>query len=222
MAMAAPHVVPIFATPFGVAAVPDAETLNPALAALLAERATPARADPSHRQPLSYRSCDDLLEWVEEPMRRLGADMVSAVRGVARSINDMSDDQFAALQVQARAWYTIVHPDGCVPSHNHPNATWCAIYCVAAPPASSARYDSGVVRLHGSFRATMFMDATNSAPQLPYRPGHNTWRPVPGQLVVFPASVTYEIALLRAAGELVLVSALARFVAPGQMEMPGW
>jgi len=222
MAALQPHVVPIFATPFGVAEVPGAEALNPAVAALLAERATPARADPTHQQAYSYRSRDDLLEWADEPVRQLAGAMVTAVLGVARSINDFSDEQFAAFRVQARAWYTIVRSDGCVPSHNHPNAAWSAIYCVAAPPAASARFDSGVVRLHESFRATMFTDATNSTPQLPYRPGHNTWRPVPGQVVVFPASVTHEIALLRGEGELMLMSAVVRFVAPGQTGMPSW
>jgi len=217
-----PHVVPIFATPFGVATVPGAQALNPSVAALLAERATPARADSSNHMAFTYQSRDDLLEWTEEPVRKLTGSIVQAVLGVARSINDFSDEQFAALRVQARAWYTIVRPDGCVPSHNHSNATWCAIYCVAAPAVSSTRFDSGVVRLHESYRATMFMDATNSVPQLPYRPGHNTWRPVPGQVVVFPASITHEIALLRVSGELVLMTALVRFVAPGQTGMPGW
>lgn len=217
-----PNIVPIFATPFCVAEVPGAGTLNPAAAALLAERATAERADPTHQQALSYRSRDDLLEWAEEPVRRLSGAMVAAVAGVARAINDFSDEQFAALRVQARGWYTIVRSDGCVPSHSHSNAAWCAIYCVAAPPAASPRFDSGVVRLHESYRATMFTDATNSVAQLPYRPGHITWRPVPGEVVVFPASVTHEIALLRGSGELVLMSALVRFLAPGQTGMPSW
>ena len=217
-----PHVVPIFATPFGLAEVPDAAALNPAVAPLLAERATPARADPKHPQAMSYQSRDDLLDWSDEPVRRLTGGIIGAVLGVARAINDFSDEQFASFRIQARAWYTIVRQDGCVPSHSHSNAAWCAIYCVAAPPALGVRFDSGVVRLHESFRATMFTDATNSTPQLPYRPGHNTWRPVPGQVVVFPASIVHEIALLRGAGELVLVSALVRFVAPGQSGLPTW
>ena len=60
-----PHVVPIFATPFGMAAVPEAEALNPAVAALLAARATPERADPANRQAFTYRSRDDLLDWTD-------------------------------------------------------------------------------------------------------------------------------------------------------------
>jgi hypothetical protein len=68
----------------------------------------------------------------------------------------------------------------------------------------------------------MFSDATTTHTHMPYRPGHNAWLPVPGQLAVFPAAITHEIATVRAAGELVLVSALVRFVAPGQTGMPLW
>jgi hypothetical protein len=218
----APQVVPIFSTPLGIVKVPGAEALNPAVAALLAEQATPARADPDNRQAFTYRSKDDLLQWTQEPVRKLTTGILDAVCSVARSINDFTDEQFAGLQVQSRAWYTIVRSDGCVSSQNYPNAAWCAVYCVAAPPTASSRYDSGVVRLHESFRTTMFADATNSSLRVPYRPGHSTWQPEAGQMVVFPASVTHEITLLRVSGELLLMTALVRFVAPGQTGVPWW
>ena len=222
MNTAPPLVVPIFATPFGVASLPDSAALNPVLAALFSERAAADRASPAGTRALSYRSRDDLFEWTDEPVRKLARGIVEAVVAVVRSINDFSDTQFAAFSIQTRAWYSIVRPDGCMPSTNYPNAAWCALYCVAAPPPATVRFDSGVLRLHESFRATMFSDATTTLTHMPYRPGHNTWLPVPGQLAVFPAAITHEIATVRAAGELVLVSALVRFVAPGQTGMPWW
>jgi len=217
-----PQVVPIFATPLGLATVPDAADLNSVVAMLFTERATPERADPASRQPLMYRSRDDLLSWPDEPVRALTGSIVGAALSVVRSLNEITDEQFAALQLQARAWFTIVRPDGNVPSDSYPNAAWCAIYCVAAPQPSPARLDSGVLRLHESLLTTMFSDATNTGMREPYQPGHRTWRPVPGQLAVFPAAITHEIALLRGEGELVLVSALLRFLAPGQTGMPWW
>ena len=96
--------MPIFATPLGIAEVPGGEALNPIVAALLTERATPARADPAHHQAFTYLSRDDLLDWTDEPVRKLTGGIVEAVLGVARSINDFTDQQFAGLQVQARAW----------------------------------------------------------------------------------------------------------------------
>ncbi len=218
-----PYVVPIFATPFGVVPLPDAPLLNPQLVTLFAGRSTPDRAHPSGQRASSFRSREDLFDWPDEPVRRVTADIAKAAVSVIRSITDFSDEQFSALKVQTRAWFTVVQPNGSVPSIAYPNTSWCAVYCVAAPPHTSARADSGVLRLHETSRATMFSDATNSVTQLPYRPGHNTWRPVPGQVAVFPASVTHEIALVRVdTGNLVLVTVLLRFFGAGQTGMPWW
>ncbi|HEY0766418.1 MAG TPA: hypothetical protein VGD47_00560 [Steroidobacteraceae bacterium] len=223
MSAAAPQVVPLFATPFGVVTLPDAPTLNPALAALFAEHATPARRDPlGSWGALTFRSRDDLLEWPEEPVRQAIRGILAGVSSVAASINEFTPEQFAALRIQARAWFTIVQPDGCVPSTNYPNTSWLALYCVTAPQASRARFDSGVLRMHESRPGPMFQDATYSGIRIPYRPAHYTWRPVPGQLAVFPAAITHEIALVRATGALVIVTARVRFVGSDQGWMPAW
>ena len=218
-----PHVVPIFATPFGVVSVPEAQALNPALAALFAERAMPDRRAP-HLAPgaLMFRSRDDLLEWPEEPLRRALRGIVSGVSAVAASISDFSAEQFAALSLQARAWFTIVRPDGCVPATNYPNSSWLGVYCVTAPPPSGNRFDSGVLRLYECRSGTSFQDATFGGLRLPYRPGHCNWRLVPGQMAVFPAAVGHEIAVLRGNGELVIVTVRARFVGSEHAWMPPW
>lgn len=217
-----PLVLPIFATPLGFATVPGSEALNPSVARLLAERATPEHADPSSRPPMLYCSQSDLFEWADEPVRQLTRLLAGAALAVIRSVNSVDDATFRSLHMQMRAWYTIIRPDGYVPSGSYPNAAWCAVYCVAAPQGPTTRHDSGILRLHEAVRTTMFSDATNTTLHEPYRIGHRTWQPVPGQLAVFPAAITHEIATLRGEGELVLVSALLRFIAPGQTGMPWW
>ncbi len=223
MSSPAPHVVPIFATPFGVLTVPEAQVLNPALAGLFAERATPERratgGTPAVR---TYRSRDDLLEWPEEPLRRALRGIVSGVGAVAASISDFTAEQFAALRIEARAWFTIVRPNGCVRATNYPNSSWLGVYCVTAPPASESRFDSGMLRLHEWRPGTSFQDATYGGLRLPYRPSHCNWRLVPGQMAVFPAAITHEIAMVRGGGELMIVTVRARFAGSGQAWMPPW
>jgi len=68
----------------------------------------------------------------------------------------------------------------------------------------------------------MFQDVSQSAMRLPYLSGHCTWRPVPGEMAVYPAAVIHEIALLRARGRLVIVTARVRFVGSEQAWMPPW
>ena len=116
----------------------------------------------------------------------------------------------------------MVRTNGSVPAAMYPLTAWCAIYCVAAPPPSTTRADSGVLRLYESRLGTMFQDATNSAMRIPFRTSHYAWRPEPGGLAVFPASLTHEIALLRSPGELVLVTMRLRFVVPGQHGFGRW
>ncbi len=223
MSVPAPEVVPLFATPFGVVTLPDAAALNAGLQPLFDARARPEWRDPTvPAGPRVFRGRDDLYEWPDPPVQQLMRGMLTGVSAVAASINTFTPAAFAALRVESRAWFTIVRQDGCVPSTSYANSAWLAVYCVAAPETSATRFDSGVLRLHESRLGTMFQDATNSEALLPYRHGHSTWRPQPGQMAVFPGSVTHEIALVRSSGELVLVMARVRFVGPDQTGIPWW
>jgi hypothetical protein len=223
MSTPAPHVVPLFATPFGVVALPEVGALNPELGALFGARATEEWRDPLvSAGPLTFRSRDDLGLWPEEPVRQAIGGVLAGVTSVARSINDLTAEQFASFRIETRAWFTIVGSDGCVSPTSYPNTSWVAIYCVAAPEPAKARVDSGVLRLHESRPGTMFQDAVHSGTRVPYRPGHCTWTPVPGQMAVFPAAITHEIALVRASGALVIITARVRYIATGLSWMPPW
>ena len=219
--VAPPIVVPILAIPLGIVPLPDAETQNPALAALFAARMRTDAPAPN-RNPLCYHSRDDLLEWPEEPLRQLTAAIFRGVNSVVGAVNDFTQAKLDSFAVQARGWFTVVAENGHVPATLHPLTAWCGIYCVAAPEPSATRADSGLLRLYESRLGTMFADATNAAMRMPFTPGHYGWRPVPGQMAVFPASLTHEIALVRSPGQLVLVTVRVRFVAPGQQGVARW
>ena len=223
MNLPAPQVVPLFAIPFGVVTVPGGEAVNPQLAALFSARS--AVTDPTafaRRTPTMVQGRDDLLDWPEDPVRRLLGGLLAGGSSVVASINEITVEQFSTLRIEARAWYTVVRPDGCVPTTQYANTSWLGVYCVGAPALSPTRFDSGVLRLHESRLGTMFPDATNTQVVMPYRPGHSSWRPVPGQMAVFPAWITHEVALLRAAGELTLVSIRVRYVGPEQTGVRWW
>jgi len=220
MSATLPTVMPILATPLGLAAIPDAEQLNPALRDVFAQRAAADRRAPQN--PLRFSSADDLMQWPEPPVRRLSEAVVSAVYSMVGSVSSIGEAQLRSCRLETRAWFTVVRTNGSVPAANYPLTAWCAIYCVAAPPPADDRPDSGVLRLYESRLGSTFQDATISALRIPYSQSHYAWRPVAGSLVIFPASLTHEVALLRAAGELVLVTARCRFVAPGQQGFSRW
>ena len=148
--------------------------------------------------------------------------MLGGVLEVVEAVNAFAPGQLQSFTAQARGSFTIVRPNGNVPAVLYPQSAWCAIYCAAAPPPSEARQDSGVLRLYEGRLGMTFVDATTSSMQKAYATGHCIWRPVPGGVAVFPAWLRHEIALLRAPGELILLTLRVRFVAPGQEGLAHW
>jgi len=215
--------VPIFATPFAVVSIPGAADLNPALASLFSLRATENYRDPAApRDPLCFRGREDLFEWENEAVAQLKREMLGGVCAAVMAATLYTDAEFDDLGAQVRARFAIVRPDGCMPAASVPLASWYAIYCVAAPPPAAARADSGVLRLYAVRQGMMFMDAANWRLRPPFSAAHHIWRPVPGQMAVFPASILHEVALNRTEADLVLITARARFAHSGQEAMPPW
>ncbi len=220
MNAAPPTVMPILATPLAIATIPDSLQLNTALLELFKQRCS-AQSRPLENS-LRYSSHDDLMEWPDPPVRRLADGIIGAVYSVISQVSDITEMQLRSLKLETRAWFTLVRTNGAVPAASYPLTSWCAIYCVAAPPRDTARADSGVVRFYESRLGSMFQDATNAVMRIPYLTSHYAWHPEAGQLVIFPAALTHEIALLRAAGELILVTARIRFIGPGQQGFARW
>jgi hypothetical protein len=220
MSAASLTVMPILATPLGIATIPEAQALNLELKTLFAQRCV---TDGSiGHNPLRFSSGDDLLEWPEPPVRRLSQHMIGAVFSLVGNVSTVSEEQLRAMQLEARAWFTVVRTDGSIPAANYPMTAWCVIYCVTAPRSVESRADSGVVRFYESRLGSMFQDASNAELRVPYSSSHYAWRPEAGHMVIFPGSLTHEVALLRAQEELTLVTARLRFIAPGQQGFPRW
>lgn len=216
--------MPIFAAPFGVVPITEADELNPHLAVLFAARATPQYREPAAPpDPLCFRSREDLLEWPEEAVSRLGRAIIAGVSEVVIAANHYSEAEREALGVQARLRFVIVRADGHLSGATAPMASWCATYCVAAPALTPARVDSAVLRLYAVRHPCMFLDASNYRMRTPFGADHHIWRPVPGQMAVFPASILHEVALNRAQADLILVTAQLRFADQGVAgAVPPW
>ena len=218
-----PTVVPIFATPFAIVTVPSAESLNPALAPLLRERATETQRDLElARDPLCFRSRETLFELKDEAVVGLKHEMLAGLCTAVMAANLYSEAEFDQLGLQVRARFAIIRPDGSIPATTIPMASWVAVYCVLAPPPTPSRQDSGVLRLYATRHGSMFMDAANWRLRAPFGAAHHLWPPVPGQMAVFPASILHEVALNRTDEELLLVLARSRFAHAGQGSMPPW
>jgi hypothetical protein len=214
-------IVPIFATPLAIVTLPAAPQTNARVAQLFAQHATANPVAPG-ADPLCYRSADDLLDWSDEHLRQLCGEILRGVWSTVAAVTTLTPEQLKTLSMQARATFTIIQPDGCVPATSHSLTAWCGIYCLEAPAPAPERADSGVVRFYESRFGAMLSDATNSAMRVPFTSGHYTWRATPGQLLVFPGALSHEIPLLRANSPLSLITVRSRFVGPGQEGLSRW
>jgi hypothetical protein len=217
--MSQASVVPILATPLGRVTLTDGPELNGLLIPWVQRMRAEDRVSSS---ALFYRGAEDLLERPEPSVRKLATEMMRGVYAVISQISELTEEDLRTLRPEARGWFTIVERYGAMPATNHPLTAWCAIYCMMAAPASPQRQDSGVVRFYQSGLGTMLQDATNSPLRMPFHMGHYSWRPVAGEMVVFPASTHHEIALLHAMGALMFATLKVRFVAPGQTGLSRW
>jgi hypothetical protein len=213
----------IFATPFAEVALPVEDAFNEALEALLAARATEERREPAARRDrLCYLSREDLFEWPDEGVATLRSELLAGLCPAILAATLYTEAQFDQVGVQARARFAIVRPDGCLPARSLALASWCAIYCVAAPPEPPGRADSGVLRLYESRLGGMLADATTWNMRPAFAGGHHLWRPKAGSMAAFPAHLAHEIALNRSDRNIVLVIARVRFANPGQQAAPPW
>ena len=215
MTSVAPGVVPIFATPFASLQLEIPDGLNGDLLRLLESRATAPYRDPTApASAFTFVGRDDFLEWPDAPVQHLRAELLAGVCAAVGAVNRYSEEDFDALSMQARGWFSLVRPNGCLPAATRGMYAWCAVYCVAAPVNRSGRSDSGVLRLYELRLQTSYLDATTWNMRSPFHHGHHLWQPRAGWLAVFPAAHPHEIAINREDGVIALVTATVRFAHP--------
>lgn len=189
---------PIFAAPLATLELAEATALNRELETLFLARETEdyRNPDPTHvPQAELFESDFNLFHWSEPCVQALRRFMLGAVGQVAAELNGYSREDMARLSLQAQAWFHITRPGGAFVAHNHPMASWSAVYCVRAGEPSAERRDSGVLRfLDQRPGANMYLDAGNARLRQPYSFGHFALRLKAGQLVIFPAYLMHEVA----------------------------
>ena len=189
---------PQFAIPLGEARLNPCGPLNQQLEALFL-----AREDEEHRNPTPshipqhelFESRFNLFRWPEACVQELRQFMLDGIVRTVLEATTLTPEDLARLTLHNHTWYHITHYAGSFISHNHPMASWSAVYCVRAGEAVPGQPDSGVLRLFDPRQgANAYRDPANA--QL--RPGF-ALKPielqlVEGQLVVFPSFLFHEVA----------------------------
>jgi len=194
---AAIQIDPVFAVPFGESRLPSCERLNRELEGLFLSRETEEYRNPTPThipQAEMFESRFNLFSWPEACVQELRSFILGAVVETVRGASNLHASELARLQLHNHTWFHITRYAGSFVAHNHPLASWSAVYCVRSGERSPAHPQSGVLRfLDTRSGADAFLDIANRRLRPAFVLGPREVLLEEGQLIVFPSFVFHEV-----------------------------
>jgi uncharacterized protein (TIGR02466 family) len=192
------QVQPLFAVPFGETRLTPCERLNQELEALFLQRETDEHRNPtpSHiPQAETFESRFNLFRWPEPCVQELRHFMLDAVARMVMQTTVLKPEDIARLKFHNHTWFHISRYAGSFIAHNHPLASWSAVYCVRAGETEASQPDSGVLRFMDTRQgAGAYTDPANTGLHRAYALRPLEIRLAAGQMVLFPSYVFHEVA----------------------------
>ncbi len=188
---------PMFAVPLGEARLEPCGALNRDLEALFL-----AREDDEHRNPTpshiaqqeTFESRFNLFRWPEPCAQELRQFMLDAVVKTVLATTSLRQEDLARLTLHNHTWFHITRQAGSFIAHNHPLASWSAVYCVRAGEEVEGRPDSGLLRFFDPRQgAQAYTDPANARLHPPFALRPLELRLTEGQVVVFPSYLFHEV-----------------------------
>jgi hypothetical protein len=191
-------VAPLFAVPFGEARLPECGRLNRELEQLFL-----ARENDEHRNPTpshvpqaeTFESRFNLFRWPERCVQQLRQFVLDAVAHTVIETTAVTAQEIARLRFNNHTWFHVSRYAGSFVAHNHPLASWSAVYCVRSGSPAPGHPSSGVLRFLDTRQgAAAYLDPANVSLRRPYAFHPVEFRLLEGQVVVFPSYVFHEVA----------------------------
>jgi len=207
-------IVPAFAVPFGAAVLPDAEPLNRELKDLfLAREAEGGRYRNPNQNSVQtdelYESHFDLFKWKEPCVQRLQKAITDHVLEMIGMVNQYRRKTVDEFEVYADAWFHITRKNGYFVNHNHPMASWSAVYCVdSGEKPGQPLNDSGVTRFfHPNQAASQYLDpGLLQMTKAPFGFGHQVFKLQAGEILIFPSWLMHEVSPYKGEGTRITVA----------------
>jgi uncharacterized protein (TIGR02466 family) len=191
-------IIPAFAVPFGASFKADCGEMNRDLKLLFLSRESDEYRNKmrnSSDDTLVFESNFDLFTWEQKCVQALKQFMTSCVLETIGMVNKYQRKTVEEFDVYADAWYHITRNGGYFTNHNHPMASWSAVYCVTDGISEGESQDSAVTRFfHPQTAASTYLDAGNlNMNEAPFGFGHQVFKLQAGQILIFPSWVYHEV-----------------------------
>jgi uncharacterized protein (TIGR02466 family) len=188
---------PVFAVPLGTGRLEPCERLNQELEALFL-----AREDEEHRNPMpshipqaeTFESRFNLFRWPESCVQELRKFVLDTVVATVLQATRLRPADLARLTLHNHTWFHITRHAGSFISHNHPMASWSAVYCVRAGEPVAGEPGSGVLRLlDPRAGAAAYADSSNARLQPAFALAPIDFHLTEGEIIVFPSYLFHEV-----------------------------
>lgn len=188
---------PAFAVPFGEARLEGCERLNRELEALFLARETDEHRNPTpaHRpQAEMFESRFNLFRWPEPCVQELRAFVLNCVAQTVVAASELTAAEMARLQMHNHTWFHITRYAGSFVAHNHPLASWSAVYCVRSGEVPAEHPGSGQLRFFDTRAgADAYFDRANQRLRPAFALGGREVRLQAGEVCVFPSFLFHEV-----------------------------
>jgi uncharacterized protein (TIGR02466 family) len=189
---------PVFAVPFGETRLSPCERLNRELEALFLGRENDEHRNPtpSHTpQAEMFESRFNVFRWPDACVQELRSFMLDTVARTVIETTTLRAEDLSRLKFHNHTWFHVTRYAGSFIAHNHPMASWSAVYCVRAGEDVPEQPSSGALRfLDPRQGADAYSDPATAQlrPAFALRPLE--FRLAAGEIVVFPSYLFHEVA----------------------------
>ncbi len=217
--MQPPELVNMFAVPFAFSRCPAHPQLNPALTRHLLELETSgAAANPrplTQRNAALFESHFNLFRDAHPAVQQLKTFCWDQLLALIGRLNGYDLPTLHRLQIYNDCWFHVTRRGGFFGVHNHPNASWSGVYCIAPGRHDAGRKDSGLLSfINPMITSAMHMDAGVARMALPYSNQIASLSLEAGQLVMFPSWVLHDVKPYEGEGERITIAFNCWFTLP--------
>jgi uncharacterized protein (TIGR02466 family) len=188
---------PAFAVPVIQARLQPCEALNSALETLFLQRESAEfrNPSPSHNpQAETFESRFNLFRWPEPCVQELRRFMLDTVMAAILQTTTVTAAELSRLRFNNHTWFHVSRYAGSFVAHNHPLASWSAVYCVRAGETVQGHPQGGLLRFFDPRQgANAYLDPANERLHPAFALGSLDVRLAAGDLVVFPSYLFHEV-----------------------------
>ncbi|NVK23052.1 MAG: hypothetical protein HWD86_11095 [Kangiellaceae bacterium] len=201
---------PMFGVPVATFKIPKQEELNSKLQNLIlsSEKDNKRNVHPSQKiQPEVFESNFSFFDWDDIACKAIKNLMLLGIRNVIEKTTNLTSKQVSALAPCHDSWFHITRRGGYVQPHNHPNASWSAVYCVTSGLKDAGHEDSGSLIFHNPLGSGyMFQDPTNRDFKWPYSIHGQKFTLSASNLIVFPSHLVHSVTPYFGEGERITIA----------------